>query len=129
MTPCPAALVIRRHRAAEICSALHRRQAELHRPPAARRDDALEAQAQRCRIPPEGELQSHPGQRLCFAVEQQLGGLGRLVAGAQRTAVGIARAARDEPAILVPARLFLPRLFLPPPVLARNLQALTLPSR
>ena len=34
----------RRHRAAEIGGAVHRHQAQLHRPPAARRNDAVEAQ-------------------------------------------------------------------------------------
>ena len=87
-----------RHRAAEVGGGAHRRHLELHRPTAARRNNALEAEPYRRRITRQRKLDGLPGQCLGLAREQQLGGLRRLVAGAGRPASGIARLAPPEPA-------------------------------
>jgi hypothetical protein len=93
--------------AAEIGGALHRRQAEPHRPFAARRNDAIEANPQRPRIALEGEFDGPPGQRLGLAIEHPLGGLGRPVARARRPPGRIARPALPEPPLRIAADLFL----------------------
>src|SRR3984893_10087014 len=88
-----------RHRAAEIGGIAHRRQTQLHRPSAARRNDAVEAQPQRHPVAREGELHGPPGQRLGLAVEEELRSLRRLVARTGRPALRIARAALPEPSL------------------------------
>src|SRR5437870_4322062 len=97
----------------------HRRQSQLHWPPATRRNDAFQAKPQCRRLAREGKFHGPPGQRLGLAVEQDLGDLGRLVAGAGRPSLGItgpslpepslgiAAPALQEPAPSVPALLFL----------------------
>ena len=69
----------RGHRGCDVGRSRDRRQIELYRPRAPRRDDALEAEPHRCRVTVEGEFHDLPGQRLGFGVEQCLGGARRAV--------------------------------------------------
>ena len=72
------------YRAKDVRRAVDRRQSELDRAGAARRDGAVGAEPQRRRIAGEGEFDRLAAQRRCFAIEQQLRRPGRPVDRAAR---------------------------------------------
>jgi hypothetical protein len=121
----------RRHRADEIGGAAHQRQSQLHRPPAARRNDAVEAQPQRHPVARERELHRPAGS----APRPRRRAAARRSASpccAPRPAAPsdcptapsgtVPRDCRTDPSETAPARPG-------PPVSAMNLQARTPPSR
>ena len=88
----PFAVASRRAADALMASAVvvDRRNLERHRSVLARRQDAFEAQPERCRISFLGPLDGLSGQRLRLAVEKSLGRHRRFIARAPRPARGVA---------------------------------------